>query len=486
MIDQNGTGAPVSARRSFRNFLLPSLVVGAGSFIVTPIITYYLNPRDFGIFAILNAVFMPVGAVASVGSTIVYTAHYLSISTEDRRVLLFNLLAFEFALRLFWATLAFAAAPTILPLVVRDFESPFAWYFRVLVVAFLANAVWAVLSGYLVLHKESAVHARFEVAQWSVGIAGTLVGLAVFHLGTAALFVGPLIGNTVAACIGLWYLRSRLILRLDWHWIREAWRTGIPSVASTLFESLSNAVDRYFIQRWTNLTQLGLYGFSQNFRSVFTMGMKAFNRTYIPHYHELVGSMGSSDRVVRMLRTWYGVIGVVGVGVALFSRDVIVFLTHGKFVDAAPFVTIWFLFVVSMTFGTSYVQELMLRNRMVTIARVRIGIGSLFLLLTALAVWRYGPMGAAVAMLTMNMTIQLAFRVYARRLGCTPIGEREFLVVTVTILSVFLVANAVAIPFLVRCIVFLAVGWGLASWTGLPAYARAVLRSFMPGDQRIA
>ncbi len=457
----------MSARRSFLYFLVPSILIGVGGIAIAPVTTYFLDPHDFGVFAILGAFLLPISAIATTGPLPVYIANYLSVIEEGRRVLLFILLIVELAVRSGGAVIAWTLALFVLPVAIREFEPMFILYFRMLVITFVAGGFWAVLSGYLVLHHYARTHARFEFVQWSISALVVVAGLAVFRLGVVSLFLGPLVASVATAGASIWFMRRHVTVRIERRWIRESWRIGIPTVLTSAFELVSGTLDRYFIQRWVDLTQLGFYGFSQGFRGIFTAGMKAFNRTYVPLLLPHLVSTGDLISARRMIKLWYGLIGIAGVWVTLFVHEAIALLTHGKFVVAAPLVPLWFLLLHSMTFGTTFVTYLTLRKRNDLIAALRIGVGVVFIGAMAIAVWRYGIIGAAVTAVLLNFTVQIVYRFAARRIGCPAVGEREFFASAIAVLLVYGTTFVITLSWQLRLVEALLVSAFIARWSGL-------------------
>ena len=87
--------------KNFLYYLLPSVSIGIMStFVIVPITTYYLDPKDFGVYAILTAVMMPIGPLASTGVTWVFAGNYYKIDETERKVLFFNILLLDVFLKL--------------------------------------------------------------------------------------------------------------------------------------------------------------------------------------------------------------------------------------------------------------------------------------------------------------------------------------------------------------------------------------------------
>ena len=91
--------------RSFFWFLAPTVLQSvAGICVMMPVTTYYLDPADIGVAAILTALAMPIVPLASTGDSWVLSTHWHRSSVAGRRDLLFNLLIANLSLKVFWVS----------------------------------------------------------------------------------------------------------------------------------------------------------------------------------------------------------------------------------------------------------------------------------------------------------------------------------------------------------------------------------------------
>lgn len=462
--------------KNFFYFLLPLLISGVSGIVMTPIMTYYLDPWDFGIAAILSAIMLPLSAVASSGFSIVYAGNYYALESEERKVLIFNFVFFELLLKTCGVLILWFLSPLLLPLVVHGFEPVYLLYFRLVLITFLLQALWPSLSFLIVLQKDGRTHARFEITQWLGGVGATLLTLIVFRRTTLALFVGPFVSAIVSFISCVWYLRSRATARLSRRWLKEMITVGIPSVSVNGFEVVSNTIDRYLLQRWLNLSRLGMYEFSQGFRTIFNLGMKAFNRTYAPLMLESYAKTQESEEAQRFMKGWYGVLAVGGMFTIFFSPEVIDLLTHGKFLAAAPLVPLWVFLVCFQTFGTAYVQFLFYKKSNRTIIPSRIIVGILGIVLSAVLIRFFGMIGAVLGILISNFALQVSYRICARRLGC-PMRKERYFVITVALLAILYSSSLTfTLPLAVEIVVAatgtVVAGYGYGLW--------GLVRSYLP------
>ena len=407
--------------KSFLWFLLPPVlqaIVGIG--VMVPITTYYLDPTDIGTVAILTALALLVTPLASTGDNWVLSTHWHATSEPERKDLLFNLLLANFGMKAVWVGVFWALSPWVLPHLIRDYRPEYVQYFGLVLLGLLAGTLWGTLSPLMVIEREPVMHALNESLQWGAGATITLVGLSVAKIGVLALFLAPIAAGLTATLHGLWYAAHRVSLRPSLHWGKEIVRSGMPAIPSGLMDVVANSLDRFVIQRWLDLSTLGIYAHSQSYRGIFVTVTKAYSRTMTPTFLELfAGSPGRSQRQVEeTVLLWYLCVAAGGILVTLFSSEVIHLLTHGKFDRAAELVPIWFLLMFVHSMAIPYTQYLLTvrRNVLLSWSSVLMNLGTMGLV--CFATWQFGVIGATSAAVVGALALHVMRFFLARRLGC--------------------------------------------------------------------
>lgn len=433
-------------QKNFIYYLLPSITVGVlGTLITVPITTYYLDPKDFGVFAILTAVTTPMGPLSSTGISWVLAGNYFKLKDHERRTLVFNTLLLELILKFFWVLVFWSLSPVILPLVIKDFELRYIFYFKLCLISFFLNTFWLSISYFIVLRGDGFFHAIIEISRWVVGALATIICLVVLKLSTVTLFIAPLISGVITFVLGVWYVKGHVTCKIRKKWFPEIFKVGMVSIPSNLVEMLTNISDRYFIQKWMNLSHLGIYSHSQNYKNFFNMGGKAFNRTLEPYSLEIYSKGLDSKLLEQKLKKWYGLLGIAGIFTTLFSYEIVKVLTHGKFVNAAPLIPIWFTLILSYAYGLPYTQFLFVHKKNTFMMYSGVIISTVFIGIVALSIFHFGMFGATISVVISNFAIQIFRRIYALKLGCSKVGENHFIFVLLSVAGVYLLN--MLIPF---------------------------------------
>lgn len=407
--------------RSFLWFLLPTLLqtlIGVG--VMVPVTTYYLDPADLGTVAILTALAMLVTPLATTGDNWVLSTYWHATPEAGRKELLFNLLLANLGMKTLWVAVFWSLSPFLLPHLIRDYRPEYEQYFGLVLLGLLAGTLWGTLSPLMVIERAPISHAINESVQWAAGAATTLVGLAVMKVGVLAMFLAPLAAGLASVVHGFHYAARRISWRPSWHWGKQIVRSGMPAIPFSLMDVVANSMDRFVIQRWLDLSTLGIYAHSQSYRGMFVTVTKAYSRTMTPTFLELfAGHPRQSQRQVEeTVSLWYLCVAAGGILVTLFSADVIHLLTHGKFDQAAELVPIWFLLVCVHSMAIPYTQYLLTARRSVLLSwsSILMGLGTMGLVIAATRL--FGVIGATSAAVFGALALHGMRFLLARRLGC--------------------------------------------------------------------
>ena len=430
----------------------PVLQLAAGMFVMVPVTTYYLGPADIGVVAILTALAMPVVPLASTGDSWVLSTHWHRASVQDRRELLFSLLLANVSMKAVWAGVFWFSSGIVLPMLVREYRPEYRDYFGCALLGLLASTTWATLSSLMVIERAAATHAVNELLQWLAGALTTLIGLAVANLGMLALFLAPIVAGLTSTAHGWYYVRNKISARLRVRWLCDIARSGLPAVPFSLTDVLANTLDRFVIQRWLDLSSLGIYAHSQNYRGMVITITKAYSKTMTPSLLELFADPGEerAEHVRRASSGWYVALILAGVLVALFSREMIHILTHGKFDDAAMLVPLWFLLAFAHSMGVPFTQYLLSARRNFVLSASSILISAATIVLVVLGTWTFGVVGATAASVFGSLGLHACRYWLARRYGCL-YGFEPLMVWGIgAVLGTYLLVETVPIPLVMK------------------------------------
>ncbi|MFA5410235.1 MAG: oligosaccharide flippase family protein [Candidatus Omnitrophota bacterium] len=446
----------------------------ASLFITVPVSTYYLGPKDFGIVGIITVFSALIVPLSAIGTGWVIGANYYKLKQQEQGELIFNTLLVEVLIRSLWIFIFAGAGIFLLPVLIKSYEKSFLLYFWIFLLAEWLNGVWEIVSYTIVLQKKSRTYAFLEITQILSGVIFLIVCLVVLHLKTISLVLANL-GNSLAGFLfSLIYIRKYIVRKIRKKWINEALRLSLPLVPVNLMNIVSNSIDRFFIERWLGLSQLGIYTHSLSYKNMFMMSTRAFSKTSSPEMLEGMSCNDNSklDYTRAFLKKWFGFLTIAGTAVALFSKEAVAFLTHGKFTAAAPLVSLWFMILLIYSFGIPYNQFLFIHKKIKFVLASEVILGFVSWLFIALAIKFFGLKGAVVSVLLYFLFLYLIRKGYAMHLGCVDF-EGIYFWASLALIYVLIILNISSLAFYIRILIYF-----LLSITVLLVFGLFNIRSF--------
>jgi O-antigen/teichoic acid export membrane protein len=278
----------VSVRESLRKLSGESLVYGIGqvsgravSLLLVPILTRVLLRQQFGVAELVTGYSASVLLVLVFGMDAALARFFYQQPDRAARV---RMTSSSFAFRLATGVsislvLALLAGP--LATWLTGSES-YAKYLRIgaLTLPFTVVTLWC--NDLLRVTFQPWKFVTLNVTQTAVVGGLTLYLVLARGLGVAGVLYGKLAGDALASLLGLLLCRHHLRPRFDPTILRAMLRYGLPLVPVAFAYGAIGAVDRWSLQRFTSLDEVGVYAVALKFFAVVTLGVSAFQLAFMP------------------------------------------------------------------------------------------------------------------------------------------------------------------------------------------------------------
>jgi len=148
-----------------------------------------------------------------------------------------------------------------------------------------------------------------------------------------------------SACVGLllsgWYLTNVAFQCSGSHIVR-ALRLALPLVPSALLEAMASRADRFFLDKWISLQEIGLYALANQLGQGVKFFYDSIKPAWIPFYIRVAGERGDArDFLGRAITFYVAALGCVALAVLLFGPVVVEwFGKGGRFDQALPLLPI--------------------------------------------------------------------------------------------------------------------------------------------------
>ena len=377
---------------------LGGLVSRVLAVLLLPLYTRYLSPSDYGSIETLIALSAVLLAVLRAAIQNAFFRFYFDARDEEQRVLLVR--------TAFWFTMATATAALVVGLVLAApiSQALFGGSGQANLVRAAFVGLWAQMNydqlvSLFRVEERSVSFALASLANVAITIALTILLVAVLDKGPVGVLVGNFAGTLAVYGVLLAYRRYQLGLQFSASLFREMNRFGMPFVPSVVAISAIDFADRFFLVKFWDRHEVGLYSIGVRISSAIVFFLWAF-RTAWPAFAYSIEDDDEARRTYGYVLTYllYAT-AWLALGVSLLAPWLVHLLTTPAFYSASQVVPL-------LAFGTvafsGYVVVLISVGRarrtrsnwIVTGAGAAINLGLNFALIPA-----YGMIGAAISML---------------------------------------------------------------------------------------
>ena len=143
---------------------------------------------------------------------------------------------------------------------------------------FIRNTVLPIL----ILQEKVKRYTLLLLSTFFVNIVVSLLLLIKYDLGITSLFYGELFGMVTFAIISFRYLKGYIKPIVNIEIVRYIIRVGLPALPKNLFNQIQMNINRYFIQLYMGVGDLGLFQKSEFLNKGFLGLLKSYGNVISP------------------------------------------------------------------------------------------------------------------------------------------------------------------------------------------------------------
>lgn len=409
-------------------------------FIMIPLYTHYLAPADYGLIEILNLIVEIMGIIVGVRILSAETRFYhIYEPYEDKREVYTTALLFSMMLSVVTVSGLWFAAPAIAQLTLGS--EAYAPHCRLMILCFGIQNVFLVAENDLIVRKKSLFYALLCIGLLILSLSLNIVLLSVFHLGAWAILWSIFITKVANLAVVPATLRGDR-LRFSAEKFIKMLKYGLPLVPASLAMFALHYNDRFFVQRYCSLTDLGIYSLGYKFGMIIAMLVTApFNRAWGTHAFEISNRPEAPTVYARMLTYLSCLLALIALCISVFIDDFIGILappSYGKAAALVPLIALAYVLVglhgyvglgIMLTFRTHFVAYIHIPSALLNVG------------LNIVLIRQYGIWGAAISTLvTFALMLAVTFWV-AQRLHPIPYEYKRLGVLTAVSFALFAAAR---------------------------------------------
>lgn len=376
---------------------ISSMLARVISFLLLPIFTWYLTPKDYGVMAMLAIVGAVFAPLANLGMTNAIFRRFNTDKSEEARARTLTTGMASIALSsVVVLAVGMLFAEPIAQVVVDDPE-----LVGLVRLSLLTGAITAVgLAPFVVLRARRRVKlaATVNLAKLAISVSVSLFLVVVMEQGVQGVVVGTLVSEVCIASALILFTLREFLSGFDADTWRQMLRYGLPFVPHHLQAAGLEMFGIYVVRQMLGLDEAGLYNVAMRFALPVSFVVNAIQTSWVPYKFHIHAQDPDPQGFFRSVLVYYVAgLSYLWVGVSLWGPDAVRLMTAADFHGAGYLV--WATALIPAMQGVFYMSgtgiELSDNTRPLPLTSLA---GLITVIATSFALVKlWGPLGAALA-----------------------------------------------------------------------------------------
>lgn len=329
---------------------LGDAVVRLAALVLLPIYTHILTPNDYGKLSLIGLIPTLLTLVLEAGQrTAFFRFYYLSDGMGARRkltgtvtiYLLVSSIAILMPVLLFFD---YIAGPifkdrTLIPLI------------RIALVGIFFDVGSVIPFAIFRAEQRAAQFAKLSLLRFLINALLNIMTVVLLRWGVLGVVYANLLTSMLFFIICLGLTLPTMELALDLSLLKQLLRFGLPLIFVNLAGWALTFSDRFFLQKYGDLNQVGIYAVAYSLAGVLLMLIGWFNTAWVPYSLSVAQQENAGTFYAHVLTYVIALFTLLGLGISLFASEAFYFLTPPAYHGGAIVVP---LIVVSYVFYEVY------------------------------------------------------------------------------------------------------------------------------------
>jgi len=328
---------------SFGNML--GKVVG---FIMIPVYTSYLTPKDYGTLELLTLVSIVLSTILALRMSSGLTRFYIRCETDtEKKQLVATLLTFIIGLAVLSAVTLSTNSSYFSHLVFE--HGRYSGYFVFIFITLAFDLINSVAYTYLRIIEKSLAFIIISIIQMVLGLGLNIYFIVFQKMGVQGILYSMAISNGVICLLLMAYTYRRAGFAFRPQMLLPLIKFGLPLIPAGMLIFILNMGDRFLMNRLADLSVVGLYALGYKFGMLLSTFIGGpFSSIWAPKRVEIYEQRIEKDEIfARVFKYFTFALALVGLAISVLIRDVLKVIAAPEYWDAyrvVPFIILGYIF----------------------------------------------------------------------------------------------------------------------------------------------
>lgn len=385
-------------------------------FILLPVLTIYLTPESYGIIFTYNAYVAVLAVFIHLSLSGAVNVNFHQLSKENLKIYITNTLLILF----FFTFCIFIFIFNFQEYLQQQMNLTFFWINIAVLNVFFQ--FFTIIN--LVLWQAEQNAKKYALYQFSFTILSTtfiLICVAYLKLGWEGYLIGQLVSILIFSLLSIWLIfkRGYLNFQINFIYIKDALKFGIPLIPHSLSGWFKIGVDRFFLTSLLGSAATGIYALGYHLGMIVGIMTVAFNQAFSQYLYKKLANITGKDKIklVKYTYLYFVLVLLLASLISYLSPWFIVNFINQRYLDSIeiiPWIAFGYVFQGMYFMVVNYIFFV---KQTAALSFVTFTTGILHVILSYVFIKFYGIQGAAYAttlsfFITFILVWMLSNRVY--------------------------------------------------------------------------
>jgi O-antigen/teichoic acid export membrane protein len=306
-------------------------------FLLLPIMTKYLSPKEYGILALYTILITFYNAFIGMSIHTNISKNFFKVSKGEMSEYIGNMIFIIFLTFIIYLSITF--------LVIQFFDNLFSipsyWILAIPIISFMMT-VNSINTTLLRNEGRAYIFGIFEIVNTLINISITLLLLVNLEYGWKSQIVGLFIGYFIFFIIGLLYMKKRNYLKFtfDKTKVKSILSISIPLIPHVLGGIVIGMSDRIFIEKMVSLEAVGIYSVGYMFGMIIVLFSDAFIKAWSPWFFKNLSNPTDTKKQKIVKYTYIYIFGIFifAVLISFIGKWILPYFVDERYIDARNYI----------------------------------------------------------------------------------------------------------------------------------------------------
>jgi O-antigen/teichoic acid export membrane protein len=414
---------------------LASVLNASLGFILTPLYARNLGPTDFGTVTLftITATFAATLFQIGTGSAIFRSIIQREI---DKKIVLSTAFYFTLVLIVPLLGIFLLLSPSLSKLLFNTLPDRSLLLWLAFITA-ACDAVVTIPQAKLRIEERSILYSLLASGNFLLGVALNIYFVVGVHMGIRGIILANLLRAGTYCFVSILILIPDLRPIFSYTEVKELMRFGVPLIPISIAALILSVADRYFLQFYSSLTEVGIYSVGYKLGSVLQLPIGAFQIAWPTIMFAVYKTPQAKNFYSRLLTYFCLSLGFLSLFIAVFAREAIHLIATPEYSSAwqiVPFVALSQV-ALGILYATAVGINVKRRPEHILLAWFT-GV-SVHIVLNFILIPRYGMMGAALSTLVGYCIVAVVATMVSLRLYDIPYQYKRLFKLAIAITLVY-------------------------------------------------